>query len=209
MNCKKFRYAIPDLVRGRLSDTEQTIVRDHLATCTLCQNEVEEFRSLFSEIEKEVTWKPSENYMATILPRVHERLDRKHSLSLPSWISRFAVPLASASVIVIFLTTVLPINLNSPPSVTKAMLQSVSADDLSDYVEQQSVVGVSEFSTIENRSKDSYEDKTILKNILMEEHPVYVFLASDQESIYDVVSDRDVEELIPMLEQKYPSSMNE
>jgi len=209
MNCKKFRYAIPDLIRGRLSDTEQTMVRGHLATCTLCQNEMEEFRSLFSEIEKEVSWKPSDNYLATILPRVHELLDRKHLLSLPSWISRFAVPLASAAIIVIFLTKVVPVNFNNPSLITKSSLESLSADDLSDYIEQQFVVGVGEFSGSENRAKELSEDKSILKNIFVDEHPGYAYLASDQESIYDVVSDRDIEELIPMLEKNSSPSTNE
>ncbi len=80
---------------------------------------------------------------------------------------------------------------------------------MNEYVEQQSVVGVSEFSLTDNKVKDSNEDKIILKNILGEEHNGFAYLTSNQESIDDVVSDRDADELIPVLEKQYPSTVNE
>ncbi len=87
-------------------------MENHLAICSSCRQEAEELRALLAEIEHEKAWKPSDNYLATILPRVHERLEKKHSATLPEWITRLAVPLASAAVIVVFLTTIFPLNMN-------------------------------------------------------------------------------------------------
>ena len=209
MNCKKFQYSIPDFVHGKISDTEKSLMDNHLAICSSCRQEVEDFRTLFAEIGHETAWKPSDNYLATILPRVHERLDKKHSALLPVWITRFAVPVASAVVIVVFLTTIFPLNMTDSSSNTVPSFARVSTDDLNEYVEQQSVVGVSEYSFTDNKVKDSNEDKIILKNILGEEHGGFAYLTSNQESIDYVVSDRDADELIPVLESQYPSTMNE
>ena len=209
MNCKKFRYSIPDFVHGKISDAEKSVMDNHLAICSSCRQEVEEFRALFAELGNHVAWKPSDNYLATILPRVHERLDKKHSATLPVWMTRFAVPLASAAVIVVFLTTISPLNITDSSSNSFSSLARVSTDDLNEYVEQQSVVGVSEFSFTDNKVMDSNEDKIILKNILGEEHNGFAYLTSNQESIDDVVTDRDADELIPMLERQYSSTVNE
>ncbi|HMD13937.1 MAG TPA: zf-HC2 domain-containing protein, partial [Bacteroidota bacterium] len=191
MNCKKLRYSIPDFVRDKISAEEKLLVDNHLVICSSCREEVEAFRALFAEMGHDVAWKPSENYLATILPRVHDRLDKKHAASLPVWITRLAVPLASAAVIVVFLTTILPLTITDSSSNYVLSLSSVSTDDLNQYVEQQTVVGVSEFSFADNKMKESNEDKIILKNILGEEHTGYRYLTSNQESIDDVVSDRD------------------
>ncbi len=209
MNCKKFQYSIPDFINGKISDTEKSLMDNHLAVCSSCRQEVEDLRTLFAEIDHETAWKPSDNYLATILPRVHERLDKKHSALLPVWVTRFAVPVASAAVIVVFLTTIFPLNITDSSSNSVSSLARVSTDDLNEYVEQQSVIGVSEFSVTDNKVKDSNEDNIILKNILGEEHNGFAYLTSNQESIDYVVSDRDADELIPALEKQYSSTVNE
>ena len=209
MNCKKFQYAIPDFVQGKISGTEKTLMENHLAVCSSCRQEAEDFRTLFAEIGQETAWKPSGNYLATILPRVHERLDKKHSVPMPVWITRLAVPLASAAVIVVFLTTIFPLSSIDSSSNSMSSLARVSTDDLNEYVEQQTVVGVSEFSATDNKVKDSNEEKIILRNILGEEHNGFAYLTSNQESIDDVVSDRDADELVPVLEKQYSSTVNE
>ena len=81
MNCRHVRPELADFVNGKLDETVRKSVAAHLETCERCRAEAEEFRELFGLLKTPAVARPSDAYWASVLPRIHERIDRQSAIA--------------------------------------------------------------------------------------------------------------------------------
>ncbi|HUL43193.1 MAG TPA: zf-HC2 domain-containing protein [Bacteroidota bacterium] len=209
MKCNLIRLSLPDYVRGRMPEGEKAAIEQHLATCTACREEEKEFRELFVTLGAEQGWKPSSAYFSGILPRVHNRIERKSRELLPAWIGKWAMPLASVAVLAVFMLKIVPDVMENRNLAASATLEQMPTDDLSEYIERQAVVGVMEptgAASVSAAALDLGEDRSVLKSILKVEKADYSVYTSESETLDDVLTDRDANDIIPILEKDYSHS---
>ncbi len=82
-------------------------------------------------------WSPSGHYWASILPRVHERLD-EHS-RLPEWTTRFALPLAAALILAVGFFKMAPRPGENLPENFAVILNQLSSEELQEVSDQEAI----------------------------------------------------------------------
>jgi hypothetical protein len=99
------KYLLPDYVNGHLGAELLEGVESHLRACGQCREEMESLRDVFAYLAAHVPERPSASYYASILPRVHQRLEQKEAGSLLSHplIVRLVAPLACAVLAIVLL----------------------------------------------------------------------------------------------------------
>ncbi len=194
MTCAHAKLLMAD--HENLGPAERAILDGHLARCGSCRLEAESLRSLVADLREQIPApsEPAHGYFEGILPRVHARLERRRERSFPLWALRYAMPVASIAAFFVFGLEIL--KYESP----EASLRQIPADDLSEYLQEQSLLGVSE----PDRSAAA-EDGSVLKDFLREGDR-YTEADPDQEMIDDAVSADDVPELMPILEKQFPTN---
>jgi hypothetical protein len=100
MKCSQVRNELPDFVRARMEADEHRRISEHLSVCPDCAEEARGIRELFPVLDSGL-WTPPDTYWATILPRVHRRLEQSSQPALPQWATRFALPLAAAIILAV------------------------------------------------------------------------------------------------------------
>jgi len=209
MKCDVIRRDLPDFARGALTDDQKSAVEQHLATCAACRKDAADLHELFLTLQRDDSWMPSSAYFAGILPRLHDRIGRKSRGVIPAWVGRWVMPLASVAFLAVVMLKVLPLAFENKTSSSSAILEQMPTDDLSEYIERQSVVGVMEptgASAVASSGFDLGEDRGVLKSILKTERADYTMFASENETLDDVMTDRDENDIMPILEKQYSQS---
>jgi hypothetical protein len=98
-------YLLPDYVSNMLEESLRPWVESHLEECGACRAELENLRGAFTHLDSFEVKPPYDGYFTTVLPRVRERLQGKKSVPFYSHplVTRFAVPLAAAALILVIL----------------------------------------------------------------------------------------------------------
>ncbi|MBI1804639.1 MAG: zf-HC2 domain-containing protein [Ignavibacteriae bacterium] len=206
MTCKDARYELPDFVRRKPADESAVTVAAHLEQCTSCRSELEQFRSLLMDLE--TVKPPSLSHSvdwASVLPRVHERIEKQRSFILPEWVQRFALPLAAAIAVALFVIKVIPLSTSDSFADLQATLQQLAPEELQDVAQQQSIAEIVEPASQDEQAITSDADTAVLKNILTDENNRSSVADLDHETLLQSLDEQEASDLVSMLEQ---ASMN-
>jgi anti-sigma factor RsiW len=138
-NCNSILLDLPDFIQGKMGDSDRRSVQDHIERCPSCRKEAQNLREVFASISSERTpWAPPEAYWNTIIPRIHERLEKRNqSRLIPKWIYRVVLPLAAVliAVVVIYRSGYFgPVNPEEELRIAvKQMTNEEQADFVRDY----------------------------------------------------------------------------
>lgn len=204
MTCDDIRYQLPDFICSMLSERENKTVLDHLATCKICSHETEELRLLLSRIDKEKAQAPSENYFISLLPEIHQLIEREKTKVSPAWMTRFAMPVAAVFVLVLFLVRVIPIRDHHSHEELRVLLEQLDSNDVQQVVEQytstwtQSTISVA----IDDSLSYRLEDYTLLAELLNEEGNGNIYDKVNLQSIIESMDDKEFENMLSLLSKQ-------
>ena len=202
MKHAEMTYLLPDFVNNMLSGDELTMVNEHLATCSDCRREVEELKSLMSGLQHEITAAPSPQYWSSVLPRIHERIERKQEQRLPEWLVQFALPISAVVVLIVGIVHLkLPANDNDFAEV-QAIAKQLTADELRQAAETVTTPGFQESSSEEkDESASASDDKDMLKEFLQNDSDLTAHTDINFEATAEKLNAHDTDDLIAALEQ--------
>ncbi|MDI6766507.1 MAG: zf-HC2 domain-containing protein [Bacteroidota bacterium] len=205
MNCDKVKFQLPDFVRGNLSNQDQVIVIEHIKKCESCRSEVDSLSEVIQVIQQENTWSPADNYWLSLLPRIHKRMEERSKLIMPKLLIKYAVPVMAAVAFIIITLEYLPTSFQISEQGSQLELTQLSQSELQDYMDQQSIVGVTENQLLINGTKVSEDDAAVLKDFAEEEN--YSLVNDlDYDSLLEVIGEQEELSIVSILEKKLKPS---
>ncbi len=146
---KHKNYPLTDYVLGELSNSKRKIVEKHVATCSECQGEIVEMRSLIDNAPAPLHEEPPHQLSAAVIESAHSALRqarRKTGLSFVRAVARRPLAYAAALIVLAGLFAILLIparhdTAQSPPGVpTSPYVEThhalVSVGTVEDYMRQ-------------------------------------------------------------------------
>lgn len=205
MNCDKIKYQLPDFVRGKLSNQDQVTVIEHIKNCESCRWEVDSLRTVFRAVRQDNAWSPADNYWLSLLPRIHKRMEERSKLTLSNRLVKYAVPVMAAVAIVIATLEYLPTYFQRTQIDAQLELAQLPQTELQDFMDQQSIVGVTGTQSSINGSMASEDDIAVLKDIAEEEN--YSLVNDlDYDSLLEVIGEQEERSIVSILEKKFKPS---
>jgi hypothetical protein len=207
MKCKELRYQLPDFISNKLSDQEKTEIEKHLATCISCRQELETLSGLFSDLKTVKIEPPSQLYWTSLLPRIHDKIEKPTSSILPEWATRFALPVAAAILLIISTITFTPWKSERELTDFQTMLQQLEPEELQSVAEKQNYSGILEspISLIAQNTSLTVDDD-VLKQILITDTLNTLPSDIDFQEIVEAFSNQQIEQLVLRIE--HSSSVN-
>lgn len=195
MNHNAIRQYLPDFVNEKLSDDLMKEVSEHLLICKECFAEIEQMKILFSRIDEEKVWSPSEQYFSALLPRIHQGMEQRKVFEVPQWIQRFALPLAAVLVMAVVFAQMFTVNKTTNNGELQSLLQQMSVDE----IQQVSEV----FLTIGDDTLDFAEQvsNSLLTNYLKLDTLNIGSVEYDVEEDLEQLSDEEASQLLALLEE--------
>ena len=198
MHTNHVNILLPDYVRGKLRRDEIDSVEEHLRTCPSCRSDLEEIREAVDALQHRGTHKVPQSYFSSVLPRVHERLDRPGRFD---WIgnpllNRIVLPF-SAAVVAVVVVVLSPFGnrggYNESP--LQAVVDSASTEDITEIVQQD--IPSHDWSSLNDmvltRAMDN--EQFVRRELLKEA------LASDITSPFNVFSDVSPQQFLGDLDE--------
>ena len=207
LNCKEVKYLLPDYVQGTISDDDISLVAQHLHECKDCPRELKSLQELYARLESRTESSPAASYWATLLPRIHERIDERKKHYVPRWAPRFVFPLAAAAVIVL-----VAIRLFSPSAGMPEMTRLSTGTGVREILQQMDSTEVqairSEFLASNNlitligESNPFSGDDEVLVEMLSGVRLSPLQSDVDTRSLVDNLTDEEADAIVSRLSQK-------
>jgi anti-sigma-K factor RskA len=129
---------LPDYVRGILDNDDLAGVEEHLRNCPACQAELTQVREVLASIESAGVDSVPKAYFSSILPRVHQRLDRRKHFewSKNPFLNKVILPLGAVIVVAVVLWRIPFASvgmINENPMM--AVLDSATSEDFAEIVQ--------------------------------------------------------------------------
>jgi hypothetical protein len=149
-------------------------------------------------------WSPPDLYWASILPRVHQRLEEQSQF--PRWTTRYALPLAAALILAVGFLRIAPRPGEDLPDNFSVILQQLSSEELQDVADQQAMVEMIHPDVAAGEQSVSADDEVeSVKAILQDEETTTDVDAGIATGI-DETGSRDTD--APATAQQPPDSLN-
>jgi len=130
---------LPDYLRGTLGDEEKAGVEAHLRACPTCQAELIEVQETLAGIQRAGTDEVPPSYFSSILPRVHQRLDRRKRFWWRSnpILAKLVLPLGVAVIAFILISRIpFPVGTSTGEEPLLAAVDSATSDDIAEIVQE-------------------------------------------------------------------------
>jgi hypothetical protein len=177
---------LPDYVRGILDKDDIVGVEEHLRNCSACQADLIRVREVLASIESAGVDSVPNAYFSSILPRVHQRLDRRKHFewSKNPFLNKVILPLGAA-IVVSFVLWRMPFSnggmIKENPMM--AVVDSATSEDFAEIVQDN--IPSQEWSSFNAMviSHALTNDRFVRRELVREA------LASETTSPFDVFSD--------------------
>ncbi len=197
MKCREVQLMLPDFVLNKVMNGQLSKIQSHLRGCKECQRASDEMQKVMMGLSEVKYEQPSEQYFASILPRVHERVSAKQKgFRVPEFLIRFAMPFA-----LVLVTIALFSNYNrifNRPILVSTVDNSVQLDE-SSSTDFSYVLGLDE---IAYSDKISTSDKEVISDMLSSEETALSLTEDDSKSLASVFDQDDYKEFYALMEQK-------
>ena len=186
MHTNHINILLPDYVRGTLDKDDVAGVEEHLRSCPACQAELEQMGETFESIESAGVGNVPKAYFSSILPQVHQRLDRRRHFA---WnknpiLNKVVLPLGAAVVAAVVVWHI-PFSsggmINENPMM--AVVDSATSEDFAEIVQDN--IPSQEWNSLNAMviSRALTNDRFVRRELVREA------LASETTSPYDVFLD--------------------
>lgn len=198
MNCRTIQTELPDVLRGAADPETAALVRAHLAECLVCAGRAEAIAQLYAELGKEPEAAPPAAYWSSLVPRIHERIERRAARFLPEWVRRMALP-ASAGLLLV-LVAVRGITLGPEPASSLGdVLRQLPEGEVARVEEQVEGLYGSYASAV--TAEPAPSDAEVLKEIIPPEEQSVLYSRFDVETLVEGLSDQESTQLVALLEE--------
>jgi hypothetical protein len=130
MNHNVIRQHLPDFVNRKLFEDVEKKILEHIQTCKDCTEEVEQLKIFFTSAKRENAWVPPEQYFVSVLPKIHQRIEKKRFFDVPQGILRLVLPMAALVVMVVFFLQLFPVPSTQRNTELQLLLQQMSVEEL-------------------------------------------------------------------------------
>ena len=203
MNCSQIQYDLPDFLRGKLTDSEGSEVSQHVASCLQCGSEVDRLRIVMDEIEASVVIPPGNIYWGSLLPRIHDSIERGSMREIPAWMLRIALPLAAAAVLFVFLARVPSVQLEGDLGNLDIVVRQLKPDELDEIADAHVISeGLDSSDLLSEDESLASNEQEALRLLLSKEEGVFSYDGLDAESIIMTLEDPEVSEIVARLNQR-------
>ncbi len=193
MKCSDVEILLPDFVVNKLSNGQYSGVHSHLESCADCRITANKFSELLVGLQNVKSKEPSDLYFASILPRVHEKLEsKKQSFQIPEYLLRFILPVAMMLMLVMFAVNYQPPATTITPNTTETEIQDDGSETWNN------LLGLDVDATAENITQ---EDRSIITEILSEVSENISMNEEVTESLLSSMNEDDASQLLAMLEE--------
>lgn len=205
MHCNEIQLQLPDWIRDRERSPFHKEIEQHLGACSDCRQEAEQFEQVFTMIHNDTPFIPSQTYFATLLPRVHERIEARQKKRKIMRFFSFATPIVATAMLLFVFG---PWFQKQPYKMDIDFRPALS--DLNEQ-ELQSILATNEYISLDVFSAQASEifndiDREVVQTIVNEQN---VSLAEIQQIVPDEIisletlSDEQAEQLTTILEKKF------
>ncbi|MBS4027365.1 MAG: hypothetical protein KGZ58_01910 [Ignavibacteriales bacterium] len=167
MQCNEIKLLLPDWVKEKEHNTSHIIIQQHLMTCQNCTNEAEAMEQLFSRIDNDKQYVPTQQYFTNLLPHIHQRIERKRKQKYYWRIFQIATP-----VVALFVLFFISPKFSSEQTFTienavEGIIQSSDTDELRDFA---STMLTEDYSlpVLQHHDILSQEDKNVVEALVAE-----------------------------------------
>ena len=199
---------LPDYVRGVLSNQDAADVEAHLRQCPSCRGELEEVRHVLETIQHAGAGSVPKSYFASILPRVHQRLDGKKHFE---WgkslvVNKLLFPLGVAVVAAILIWHIpLPKSTRGQVDPLFAVVDSATSEDIGEILQDEMTLqDRSSLDTVilsRALSDDQFVERELVQEALVGEttSPFEVFSDVSPQQVLSGFDESDTNELLQQL----------
>lgn len=200
MNCRDIKYCLPDFVRGKSPEDEAPFITEHLTACESCSHEADELSAFVGDLSVRAVAVPADAYWLSVLPRLHERLEKRRSMKLLPGSIRLILPLSVAVMLVVILTSRHPLNKALEGQEIHTLVHELPAAELDQLAQRDEVNDAYEASDILSPGAEVQPaDKDMLKILMLEEGQSDYYSVIDADINDGPVADEDADELITRL----------
>ncbi len=207
MKCREARLELPEHVEGRLSLDKKSAVVVHLQSCGACRVEFEGLQKLYASLKSEQRESVPASYWATLLPRIHERVEERKLRLVPSWLLRYALPLVTAVVVMVILAEfVLPpgSGRKGQPFETPVAMTGMGEGlrDLLQNFDTATLLQVEQANSEALLPRQWASDRDVLEQLLSGSDALYAAIDVDLRSAANLLEDSEVSAIVSDLETK-------
>lgn len=185
INMDDIKYLIPDYITGKLNDEDRVRVENALSRSVELKNFYDEMRSVFTLADSVIFEEPSPQYWSNVLPRIHERIQKKEKVPLflgfknpLGTVLKVLVPVA-AVIIIVVIYMITNVNKESQNIVHNPI--SVNKDTVS--------VGKNEQEPEEKKENFTENNRTILPGV-QQSHKYHKKVVQETENKTDLEEDK-------------------
>ena len=203
MRCRDVQRQLPDYLRGHASGPAHADISGHLSVCHACRAEAQQLSSLFLEIDRANSWEPSDNYWASVLPRIHQHAGKKPDFQFTGPALRFALPLSAALALTILLVRFVPTEFAEQPADVQSLIRQLPPEQIQELADQQSVTDVAESRSASNDSAlVAADDVDLIRELLQNDEQID--LPADAYVDTEDLTGSEANELVSILEKQAP-----
>ncbi|HEY6953506.1 MAG TPA: zf-HC2 domain-containing protein [Bacteroidota bacterium] len=209
MRTEHVSILLPELIRGSLGREETDRVEAHLRSCPSCRSEFDELSYATSAIDRRPLAEVPKSYFASILPRVHNRLERQRDnrWMADPLVNKVVLPLGAA-IVVVLLVWQLPAFSPGYRNPLLAVVDSASADEIAEIV--QNDVPNHEAGSMNNAliagmlANETFVDRQLVREALANEStsPFNVYADVSPQEFLDNLGESDANNVLLSLETK-------
>ncbi|GEM_PF-5330137 len=200
MKCREVQMMLPDYVVNKISNGNLGKIENHIAECAKCKNDAVELHNLMMGLRSYKQEEPPEMYFATIVPRVHDRIEaEKRQFRLPNFFYRFALPVSMVLLIVALSTNLSrfaptsTITATTTTKVSSLMTVTTFSDSLT------SILGQHDYAS---NDRITETDQEVISQILASVDTPLPLSVDDAKSIASNFDDNDLQNFISLLQQQ-------
>jgi|GEM_PF-1666772 len=208
-HCNEIQSLLPDWIKNKESDEHNQEILLHLSHCDGCKQETMELEQTLTQMKQQYT-SPPQQYFITLLPRVHQRIEKKRKQNV-YWRTAQAITSLAAIAIVFIFGSLFKTSEKSFDEKLQSITRDINETDLQDFA---SLDLTEEYLSPAQQEETIFSDDDIeVLQTLVDEHPPLLFtgasaLENDEKILLETLSDEDAQFLVSTLEKKFPDNYN-
>jgi hypothetical protein len=207
-HCNEIQMLLPDWIANKERDEHHETITQHLSHCISCKQEANAFEQLLISMKQEQQSAPQQQYFINLLPRIHQRIERKRKQQWYWRIVQIATSLATIVLVMVFGSR-FKSSEKTFDEKHQSLTQNISEDDLQDFAslnfEEEDFIFLQQ-----EESLFSTDDSELLQTIV-DEQPISPYaissaFESDEKISWESLSDEDAQTLVSDLEKKFSTN---
>ncbi len=196
MKCGDIQRVLPEYTEGALEEMAMDQVREHLRSCPACAGVARELDSIVLGARHLTQRKPAEAYWNSLLPRIHERIERRSRRMLVGKTMRYLSPVAVTLAVFLLILSMRVPNDTAYSGLSSA-LRNARSDELQLMADQENVLRGVEVTTMNDEQElHATADVEPIQDILTGDQPAFSSTDDVSSSVLEGMNDQQLHALL-------------